>query len=159
MFIQYIRFLIKEYLFALIALAFTIAYWVSAKNLPAKSIDFPKALLLIIIPLFIWNAVNSVREFKKLRSDSTVSEQSKWDWSLHITKDKVVITIFTIIYLVSTPIVGFFACSIIYLAGLAYYLGVRRPVSLVCFSLLYTATLYGIFVLWLQIRMPAGFLF
>ena len=73
MFIQYIRFLIKEYLFALIALAFTIAYWVSAKNLPAKSIDFPKALLLIIIPLFIWNAVNSVREFKKLRSDSTVS--------------------------------------------------------------------------------------
>ncbi len=159
MLIKYIRFLIKNYLFALIALAFAGLYWFSAKDLPAKALDFPKALFMILIPLFLWNGVNSVREFIRTLSDTEKEEAGKWNCTLNITKQKVFVTILTLGYILLIPLIGFFICTVLYLAVLAFYLGIRRPVSLLLFSLLFTAALYGIFVQWLQIRMPAGVLF
>ena len=158
MLIKYIRFLIKNYLFALVAMVFAGMYWFSAKDLPAKALDFPKALFMILIPLFVWNGVNSVREFYRTLSDTEREEAVKWNCSLHITKHKVIVTLLTLGYILLIPVIGFFICTVAYLAVLAFYLGIRRPVSLVLFSLLFTAVLYAIFVLWLQIRMPAGIL-
>ena len=159
MVIKYIRFLIKNYLFAVLALAFTIAYWFSAKDLPEKATDIPRAILLMLVPLFIWNGANSIREFKKLLKDEEIPEETKWECGLHITRTKVVVTLITVVYLILTPVVGFFACTIVYLAALAFYLGVRKALPLILFSLLFTAALYGIFVIWLQIHMPSGILF
>lgn len=159
MLVKYIRFMIKNYLFALIALAFSVVYWLSAKDLPPKALDFPKAIFMVLIPLFLWNGVNSVREFRQTLSDTELEEARKWDCTLHITRQKVIVTLLTAAYTLLIPIVGFFICSIIYLAVLAFYLGIRRPVALVLFSVLFTAAIYGVFVLWLQIRMPSGMLF
>lgn len=159
MLVKYVRFLIKNYLFALIALAFAGAYWISAKDLPEKATDFPRALFLVLIPLFIWNGVNSVKEFRATLSDTEEEGPGKWDCSLNITKQKVVVTAFTLVYIVLISHVGFFICTIAYLAALSFYLGIRRPAAIVLFSVLFTVAIYGIFVLWLQIRMPAGILF
>ena len=157
--LKYIRFLIKNYLFAVIALIFTGSYWLSARNLPSKALDFPKAVLFVLIPLFIWNGINSVTEFRKTLVDETLTEEEKWNCTLHVTSPKMIVTAITVIYILLIPVIGFFACTMAYLAVLAYYLGIRKPVPLILFVVLFTGAVYGIFVLWLRVFMPAGLLF
>ncbi len=159
MLIKYIRFMTKNYLFAVVALIFSCVYWLSAKDLPAKSIDFPKAIFVVLIPLFIWNGVNSVLEFRKTLKDENTPEEKKWNCSLNITSSKVIVTLITAVYTLLIPVLGFFVCTVIYLAVLAFYLGIRKPVSLILFTILFTAVVYGVFVMWLQVRMPSGILF
>ncbi|MFA9381103.1 MAG: tripartite tricarboxylate transporter TctB family protein [Acetanaerobacterium sp.] len=159
MLIKYIRFMTKNYLFAVLAFAFTCLYWFSAKDLPAKSLVFPKALLVVLIPLFIWNGVNSVWEFRKTLKDEDTPEAKKWNCSLHITSPKVIVTLITLGYTLLIPILGFFLCTIIYLAVLAFYLGIRKPIPLILFTVLLTAVIYGVFVLWLMVRLPSGIIF
>jgi len=156
---KYLRFLVKNYLFAVIALVFTCVYWWSAKDLPAKSLDFPKALLLILIPLFIWNGVNSVRQFRQTLADKATPEDEKWDCRLHITFPKLLVTGLTLFYMLLIPIFGFLICTVVYLAAVSFYLGIRKPLPLVLFSVLVTGALYAIFAMWLHIRLPSGILF
>lgn len=156
--IKYIRFLIRHYLFALLALAFTCAYWFSAKDLPTESIVFPKALLAVLIVLFVWNGVNSVREFKKTLKDESTPEEEKWKCSLNITSPKVVVTVMTLIYILAVNWLGFVVSTFLYLGILAYFLGIRKPIPLVLFSAGYTAVMYGIFVMWLMVPLPSGIL-
>jgi putative tricarboxylic transport membrane protein len=99
----------------------------------------------------------SIVGFRKQLAAET-PEAEKWECSLNITKPKVVVTIATIIYVFVLPIVGFVVTTAVYLALLSFYLGTRKPLKLILFAVLYTAALYGVFVAWLGVRMPAGFL-
>lgn len=153
---KYIRYLIKHYLFALLALLFTLMYWVSAAKLPQTSVSFPRALTMLLVPLFIWNAVASVRDFRRTLSLDE-AEALKWRCDLNITTPKVVVTLATLAYIVLMPVIGFVVCTALYLAGLAYYLGVRKPLPLLLFTGVYTVAVYSIFVAWLRVRLPDGF--
>ncbi len=59
---NYVRFLVKKYIFAVFALIFVILYWHSARDLPPESIVFPRFVTIVMIPLFIWVFVQSVIE-------------------------------------------------------------------------------------------------
>lgn len=155
---KYCRYVVKNYLFAVLAFVFTVVYWVSASSLPKNSIVFPRALTWVLVPLFLWNLVESVRGFRRtLASDQPEGE--KWDCSLHLTSPKLVVTGITLLYIILMPIIGFAVTTAAYLAGLACYLGVRRLWPLCLFTVVYMAIVYGLFVMWLRIRLPDGILF
>ena len=156
---KYIRFIIKRYLFAVIALAFVIIYWLSASKLPEESIVFPRIITYIIIPLFIWVFIQSIVEFQKLKKDTSIPEEEKWDCTLNLTKPKLVIIGATILYIALIPIVGYVVTTALYVAGLSFYLGNRSPIKLILFTGILIAILYVIFAVWLRIRLPHGFLF
>jgi putative tricarboxylic transport membrane protein len=149
---------VKSYLFAVLALIFTIMFWISANSLPNRAVVFPRALLFILIPLFIWNFVSSVREFRRTLKDANAAEEKKWDCTLGLNRPKVVVTLATLGYIVLMPVLGFIVSTILYLVGLASYLGIRKPLVLALFAIIYIGIIYGIFGLWLQVRLPAGFL-
>ena len=135
MVIKYIQYLIKNYLFALIALVFTIVYWVNLTALPDKSRTFPNVLLIILAPLFIWNFFNSVVEFRKtIKSEEP--EKEKFNYTLNITKPKLVVVLVTLGYIIVMPKLGFVVCTALYLAVLTTYLGVRKPISIIAFILI-----------------------
>lgn len=156
---KYLRFVVKNYLFAVLSLVFAIMYTVSASRLPAKSLTFSKPVLLCLIPLFIWNFTKSVVEFRKTAADTQTPDAEKWNCSMHITKPKLIVTLATFAYVALLPVGGFLLCTALYLGGLAWYLGIRNPLRLILFVVLYTAVVYVIFGLWLNVRLPAGMLF
>ncbi len=158
MLIKYFRFMIKEYLFLLFSLAFTIAYWYSAHDLPVDGILFPRVLIIVLIPLFVWNFALSVIKFRKTMK-SEEPDAKKYDVSLGLTKQRVVVIVATIAYIFLMDKIGFVVCTVLYIGGLAFYLGVRNPVRLILFTAIYTALIYAIFAMWLQIRFPTGLLF
>ncbi len=155
---NYVRYLVKKYIFAVFALIFVILYWCSAYDLPPESIVFPRFVTIVMIPLFIWVFAQSVIEYRKLEKDTETPEKKKWDMSMKITKPKLVITGATVLYILLIPVVGYMVMTILYVGGLSYYLGNRKPLSLILYTGIFTAILYGIFVLWLRIRPPTGFL-
>jgi len=156
MLVKYLRYLVKNYLFAVISLIFAIMYWLSARTLPEKSLTFSYPVLICLIPIFIWNFVKSVIDFRKTVADTETSEKEKWNCTLHITKPKVIVTLMTIAYVALMQLLGFLPCTVIYLAALAWYLGIRKPKNLILFVVGYTAVLWLIFDLWLNVRLPGG---
>lgn len=159
MVIKYLKFVVKNYLFAVLSMILALAYWISASKLPDKSLTFSKPVLLCLIPLFIWNGIKSVLDFRKTVVDEQTAEKEKWSCSMHITKPKVIVTMATVAYVALLPVGGFLLCTALYLAALAWYLGIRQPLKLILFVGLYTAVVYAIFGLWLNVRLPAGLLF
>ena len=157
MIVKYIRYLVKHYMFAVLALLFTITYWISAAGLPKNAVVFPQALTLVLIPLFLWNFVSSIRGFRETLT-SEEAEYLKWRCSLNITPPKVVVTLVTLVYIAAMTRIGFVVSTSLYLASLSYFLGVRQPLRLLLFTVIYTALVYGIFVLWLRVRLPEGLL-
>lgn len=159
MLVKYLRFLVKNYLFAVISLIFTIMYWLSARTLPEKSLTFSYPVLICLIPIFIWNFVKSVMDFRKTVADQKQPEEEKWNCTLHITKPKVIVTLITIAYVALMKVLGFLPCTVLYLAALAWYLGIRQPKKLLLFTVGYTAVIWLIFDLWLNVRLPEGIFF
>lgn len=159
MVVKYLKFVLKNYLFAALSMIFAIMYAVSASKLPAKSLTFSKPVLYCLIPLFIWNIVKSVIDFRKTVADTETPEKEKWSCSMHITKPKLIVTLATIAYVALLPVGGFLLCTALYLGGLAWYLGIRKSLKLILFVGLYTAVVYAIFGLWLNVRLPASILF
>ena len=158
MVVKYLRFMVSNYLFAIIALVFTIMYWASARTLPAASGTWSNVLLMLLVPLFIWNFINSVIEFRKtVRSDKPESE--KWNCTLGLSKSKIVVVIVALVYVLMLPILGFVIATLIFLAGLAFFLGIRKPIRIIAFSVVYTVVLYAIFVEWLSVALPKGIFF
>jgi putative tricarboxylic transport membrane protein len=158
MFLKYIRYLVRNYFFGVLALIFTIMFWISASRLPGRAIVFPRALLFILIPLFIWNAVSSVRGFRKTLADTDTAEERKWNCALGLNRPRIVVTLATLAYIVLMPILGFITSTVLYLMGLAFYLGIRKPMALTLFAAIYIGIVYAVFGLWLQVRLPTGIL-
>lgn len=156
---KYLRFVVKRYLFVPMAFVFVLLYWSSASKLQAKSIVFPKAITALMIPLFIWAIIDSIRDYRALAANKEIPEEKKWDCSLRITKTKLCILGATILYLILLPIIGYCVMTMIYIAGLSYYLGNRNIIMLIVYTGSFFGVLYLVFVWWLKIRVPAGFLF
>jgi hypothetical protein len=158
MLVKYIRYTIKNYLFAVLALIFTIMFLISASRLPSRAIVFPRALFFVLVPLFIWNVVSSIRGFRKTLADADISEEKKWNCALGLSRPRIVVTLTTLGYIVLMPVLGFITSTLLYLVGLAFYLGIRKPLALALFAIIYIGIVYAVFGLWLQVRLPTGIL-
>ena len=75
MVLKYLKFVVKNYLFAVLSLIFAIAYWISAKELPEDSLTFSYPVLFCLIPLLIWNIAKSVVDFRKTLADQQTPEK------------------------------------------------------------------------------------
>ena len=158
MFLKYTRYVVKNYFFAVLALIFTALFWISAGRLPGRAVVFPRALLFILIPLFIWNAVSSVRGFRKTLADTGIAEEKKWNCALGLNRPRVMVTLATLVYILLMPALGFITSTFLYLVGLAFYLGIRKLPTLALFAMIYIGIVYAVFGLWLQVRLPTGIL-
>ena len=155
---NYLRFVVKRYLFAVLALVFVAVYWASARTLPAESVVFPRFVTFVTIPLFLWVFVLSVREYRALAADQSLPEAEKWRCALGLTRTKLVITGATVLYIALLPVVGYCVTTVLYVGGLSFYLGNRKPLRLLLYTGVFFAVLYAVFGVWLRIRLPGGFL-
>lgn len=155
---NYLRYVLKKYLFVIITIAFFIAYWYSAHDLPSKSIVFPRFITFVTIPIVIWAIIQSIKEYRVLRDNTEMTDEEKWGKPLRLSKTKLVITGMTILYVALIPVVGYCVTTILFVGGLSFYLGNRQPAKLALFTFVYFGITYAIFFMWLGIRLPGGFL-
>lgn len=155
---NYLRYVLKKYLFVVITIAFLAAYWHSAHGLPSKSVVFPRFITFVTVPIIIWAIIQSIVEYRTLKNNTEMTDEQKWGKPLRITKTKLVIVGMTALYVALIPVVGYCVTTILYLGGLSFYLGNRQPVKLALFTFAYFGITYAIFFMWLGIRLPGGLL-
>jgi uncharacterized membrane protein (UPF0136 family) len=156
--IKFVRFFIKNYLFSLICAIFLVAYWISASKLDPRALRYPMIISVVAVFMLLWNWVNCVLEFRKTYNpaDDEKVEKKKYDITLGLNRKKITVILSTIGYAVMAPVLGFFVTTFLYLSGVTFYLGERKPVRVIIFAVIYTAILYMIFRVWLQLRTPTG---
>ena len=111
-----------------------------------------------MIPLFIWNFIVCFQKFRYQLKREDIPETAKWDFSMGITKSKLVITGMTVLYCAIMPRIGFIVTTVVYMAAMTVFLGERKPIKIGLYVIITVGLLYYIFAIWLRIRMPNGLL-
>lgn len=156
MFVKYVRFFIRDYLFALLSAIFLICYWVSARKLPMAAIQYPLVISAITVVFVLWNIYCSVVNFKKV--EHLYIGDKQFDIGFKLTKAKLVVIFATIAYVIAIVYLGFVVSTFVYLLSTAYYLGARKPLPVFVFAAGLTAFFYVVFRIALAVRLPAGIL-
>lgn len=164
MFLKFVKYSIKEYLFSYFSVLFLILYWNSAHTLPKDALRYPFIISVVVTILIIANLVDSVRKFRREiaaeQQESAAGRGSKerWDCTMGLSKKRVGVFIATLLYPALLPVVGFIPLSLVYLFGVSFFLGIRNYKIMVLYSIAVTLGLFGIFQIWLDISLPQGFL-
>ena len=162
---KFIKYSIKEYLFAYFSIVFMVLYWNSAHTLPYEALRYPIIISVIVVVLIAANLVDSVIKFRREvaaeqqeTAAGEVPEKARWDCSLGLTKKRMGTFSATLLYPVLLPLVGFLPLSVVYLFGVSFFLGIRNYKDMVLYSIVVTALLFVIFEIWLGISLPQGLL-
>jgi len=67
--------------------------------------------------------------------------------------------LFCVIYVALISIIGFFTATLVFGVGMMFYLGMRRPVLVICSLLGFLTFVYVLFVVTLHVFLPRGLLF
>lgn len=155
---KYIRFFVQNYLFSIVCIAFLVIYWDSAHNLNMKAIRFPLLVTAVMIPVLLWNIVESVLEFKR-KYDADKDNKEAWVVNVGFNKGIIATVIITLIYITIMKYVGYCVSTLVYTFVLSVALGNRSWVKCSIYSIVLTVVVYLIFGIWLHVRFPHGFLF
>ena len=156
MFVKFVRFFIREYLFTLLSAIFVVLYWGSAWNLPKAAIQYPIVISIITVFFIGWNVYLSIKEFRKV---SHLDANAKpFNITFKLSKGKIVIICATILYAICIVYVGYVVSTFLYLLTMAYFLGARKPISLFIYATGLTAFFYVVFRIGLAVRLPTGIL-
>jgi len=156
---RYLVFMYEKHLFSILAAAFVISYIVSVSDMPEKSIIFPKLLLYGGVPILAWNLIAATVDFVRTERKSRQAKVDKHAKTMGLDRKKLVVAASTLVYVFAIQILSFGFSSIVYMAFLTYYLGVRSPVKIVLYIAIYYAFIYAVFEYWMGLRFPKGILF
>lgn len=156
MLVKFIRYFIRDYLFAFLSAVFLICYWISAYKLPAAALQYPKVITVIAVVFVIWNVYLSVVNFNKVKDQPITSKP--FDITFKLNTPKVIVILGTILYAICVVYVGFVVSTFVYLTCMAYYLGARKLLPLFVFAAGLTGFFYVVFRMALAVRLPTGIL-
>ena len=155
---KYIRFFIQNYLFSLISIAFLVLYWDSAHGLNIKAIRFPLCVTALMVPVIIWNIIQSIFEFRK-KYEEEKDNHDAWSVNVGFNKGIIATVLITLVYIIVMKYIGYCVSTLLYAYVLSVALGNRSWIKCAIYSIILTAVVYVIFGIWLHVRFPHGFLF
>jgi hypothetical protein len=133
-------------------LIYSVAFFNSISGLRPDSRYYPQFMILLLVPLLLWEATTDVIAWlKEKRPADPVSVVRAWWPSLYVTA-------VTVIFILSISRIGFYEAIIPFLLLLLPGVGVRRPLLIVVFTVGTVIGMYLLFGVVLGARVPSGFL-
>jgi len=145
---------IKEVLSLGVIIAVCIWLYNVAKNFPEATRSYPQLILIAAIVLALIEIISKTVKSSKSDFQEPVEKKS----SVVLVRVLTVAAI-CIIYVLLVDIFGFFSSTALFSFSLMYYLGVRKPVTLIAVAAGLNIGVYLLFVTFLRISMPQGLLF
>ncbi|MGP9679313.1 tripartite tricarboxylate transporter TctB family protein [Halomonas sp. AOP27-A1-41] len=151
--VSYLKSKKGELLVPLLMLWYATFYFIEARGLPRPSVN-----LLLVKPVYIILSVSvllffvlSFLDFRKSNASSSDSEIER-----HEKKETICFLIFTILYVFGIEWLGFVVATWLYMTILLMVF-MKKSWSLVSLMpVLTVAFIYGVFDVWLNIPLPAG---
>jgi hypothetical protein len=122
---------------------YLILFWRSVAPLPIQSAGYPKVLIAGIAVLLPIVAIRDVRRTKAAPADKSI-EQVESSGKVSQGARAVVITMGGLaVFVLCMPVVGTYAASAVFVPGIAFALGYRRPSGLLRLAVLAVVLVYG----------------
>lgn len=153
------KYYVKNQIFTFIAIIFTSLYYFSSKNLPEKVLAYPHFIIYLITVVVLWNLISTFIEWKKQYNPDNVQNVEPSESFLKKNQKEIVTFIITVAYVYLMQILGFGVSSLIFLAVLSFYLGIRNIKSVAIYAGSVFGIIYAIFVMWLKVQLPTGLFF
>jgi len=133
-------------------LAYSIAFFNSISGLRPDSRYYPQVMILLLIPLLLWEATTDVLAWwREKRPADPVSVVRVWWPSLYVA-------VVTGIFILAISRIGFYEAIIPFALLLLPGVGVRRPLLIITFTVGAGIGMYLLFGVVLGARVPSGFL-
>ena len=145
---------IKEVLSLGVIIAVCIWLYTVAENFPEAARRYPQLILIAAVVLALFEIISKTVKSSKADCQEPVEKKS----SVVLVRVLSVAAI-CIIYVLLVDIFGFFSSTALFSFSLMYYLGVRKPVTLIAVAAGLNVGVYLLFVTFLRISMPQGLLF
>jgi len=145
---------IKEVLFLGVIIAICIWLYSVAENFPEATRRYPQFILIAAVVLALIEIISKTVKSSKSERQEPVEKKS----SVVLVRVLTVAAI-CIMYVLLVDIFGFFSSTALFSFSLMYYLGVRKPVTLIAVAAGLNIGVYLLFVTFLRISMPQGLLF
>jgi hypothetical protein len=146
------HFLFRELPVPVFTVVFVLAYLVSTRNCAFIVIRYPYAVIGAIAILLMLISVEIVR-----RASSPAGPE------YHPVEANLVyvgmIILYSVLYLVFIPRLGFYSSSVLFLLAMMVSLKVRNPLVLAGVPVVYVAVSYLVFRVFLHLPLPGGWLF
>ena len=141
----------------IVAAAFLLAYYISSRAIVNRplAVMFPNFLMVLLAIVLAWDIIgNIIKAVKEYKADDNRTI------AVLLAKHKKSIIIFlsAVVFVNVGPIIGFYVTTFIYLVALTFFLGGRNLKIVVPAMAALTFILYVIFNIYIQMRLPAGFL-
>lgn len=157
--------LMLRIIFAILAIAMAIVFYVHTLHLPKAAYQLPRILIVIVILLSIAMVIEGVMTYKKQRSRQTPKpgrpqEQlppTSPEAGLQINLVRVVV--FTILiagYVLTIERLGYFIITPIYIIVTYAYLRATNWLNMILIAVGFTVFVYVLFVLFLHLPVPMG---
>ena len=143
--------LIGELIIGICMIILEVVLYIASQDIPEQSSAYPKALIILA---FILTCVFMSRCVIRIRKEGIKKEEKTIEPGAML---QVIVTMaITILYIFAMPYLGFVIATLIYSAGIMFYLGMRNIFALVLVPL--GVTLFGYFVFnnILYIFLPRG---
>lgn len=138
----------KDIIVPLIMLVFTIAYYVSARNLSSKSLAFPRIFLAI---LFMTSVYSIIKDIKVLTPEEAEEQANPL-----FTKKIILYFLAMLAFVLLLPIIGIYIAIPTFLIITMLALGLRNIKVLIMIPICVTVLIHLLFVVLLSTPLPVG---
>lgn len=152
------RNIIIKLIFPLICVIFTVYFYYSSRLLPWESTIFPRIIMVLLSILLIWDISGTILEWRKAIKSAEKGAEEPPLWQKGYFRGLVVF-LGTLAYVIIMQYLGFGVSTLIFLASMAFYLGIRDIKYFSLFVVIVFIAIYGTFILWLKTPLPRGIFF
>jgi putative tricarboxylic transport membrane protein len=125
-----------------------------AGNFPEATKAYPQMILIATITLAVIEII-----LKTIKLNKTDYQKPFEKKSPAVLIRVLTVAAICVIYVFLVDLLGFFSSTAVFSFALMYYLGVRKPVTLIAVAAGLNIGVYLLFVTFLRISMPQGLLF
>jgi hypothetical protein len=141
---------------AVLVWVYMLSYLYGSRHLlDDEALSLVRILFVLLIPFTI-AAVKEDLSLVKLGSEADVPQKKKAASMNPATQKVIVFAALMVGYLVGIQFLGFIISTLLFPAGMMYYLGSRNVKVLVFVPIVLTAAMYFMFNMWLFVTLPVG---
>jgi|GEM_PF-1156733 len=145
---------LKEIFSLGVIIAICIWLYSVAKNFPEATRRYPQLILIAAVVLALIEMI-----LKTVRSSKADCQEPVEKKSNAVLIRVITVASICVMYVFLVDVFGFFSSTAVFSFALMYYLGVRKPVTLIAVAAGLNIGVYLLFVTFLRISMPQGLLF
>ena len=155
------RNIIIKLIFPLICIIFMVYFYYSSRLLPWESTIFPRIIMVLLLIVLIWEISGTILQWRKAMKSAEKGAEEPPLWQKGYFRGLVVF-LGTLAYVIIMQYLGFGVSTLLYLASMAFFLGIRNNIKIKYFFLFVVIVfiaIYCIFIFWLKVPLPRGVFF